>query len=103
MSSVFSIFRIFLLNILHRRHGTIRAQSEKILTVAGEQQRSRPAFASVQSGQRLSYSLSEKSNNYTCFMTTINILASLYGLAGGTEPWLVVNPLDRFSRIEALV
>ena len=41
------------------------------------QQRCRPAHASVQTDQRLCYSLIGKYHIYTCFMRNFNILASL--------------------------
>ena len=42
-----------------------------------EQQRRRPACASVQTGQRLCYTLTEKYHIYTCYERNFNFLASL--------------------------
>ena len=67
-----------------------------------EQQRRRSACASVQSDQRLCYSLLRQDNT-SCFnIQNFKPLASFYCCAGRFEPYLVGNPQDRFSRDEAL-
>ena len=50
--------------------------TRKHVFVAVEQQRRRSACTSVQSDQRLCYSLSGK-DNWTCYMVNLNIIASL--------------------------
>ena len=66
---------------------------------ACEQQRRRPACASAQSDQRLSYSLYGKYNSHPCSMENFHILSSLCSRAGWFEPYLVRNFEDMISCI----
>ena len=70
--------------------------------VACEQQRHRPAWASVQCDQRLYYSHSGEYDSWLCYMPNFNIPAvSLCSWASGIEAYLVRNPEDRFSHLTA--
>ena len=54
-----------------------------------------------QSDQSFCLSLSGKYVSFTCNMQNYNCPASLCGLAGWIEPYLVTNPEDRFSGYKA--
>ena len=68
-----------------------------------KEQRSRPTCASLQSDQRLCYSLYEKYSSQACFMQNFNILASLCSWGDWFEPRFVGNPKDRFCRVAAYI
>ena len=55
------------------------------------------ACVSVQSDQQLCSSLSGKYHDFTCYMQSLNIVASLCSWAGWIEPNLGANPKDKFS------
>ena len=65
-----------------------------------EQQRRRPACASVQSDQCFCCSPARQYNSLACYRG-FNILASPRSWADWFESYLVGNPEDRFSRYEA--
>ena len=66
-----------------------------------KQQRRRSACASVQSDQRLCYSLLRYYNISSFYIQNFKPLASLCSWADRFESYLVKNPEDRFSRDEA--
>ena len=73
----------------------------KPVYVICEQQKRRSACASVQSDQRLCFSLPRSYNSSRFYIRNFKSLASFCSCAGRYESTLFANPKDRFSRDKA--